>query len=134
MPFVLGNAERPSPFGDGALDAVVRALVGEHLASLRPVFGEARRILRTGGRLVFSVLHSAMADAGKEANFHNEVVGYRLGAFRHSMLDYVDAVHRAEFASTALREVCGDEWPAERVPTARWYVGFPMLAVLEAHA
>ncbi len=134
VPFALGNIERRWPFADGAFDAVVCALVGEHLTSLGPVFGEARRVLRAGGRLVFSALHPAMAEAGKEANFQREGVEYRLGAVRHSLRDYSNAVHRARFTGIAIREVCGDEWLAERVPTARRFVGFPMLVVFTAHA
>ena len=72
------------------------------------MFGEARRVFQADGRLVFSVLHPAMAAPGKEANFEREGVEYRLGAVRHSTRDYGDAARRAGFAGIDIREVRGD--------------------------
>ena len=69
----------------------------------------------------------------KEANFHKDDVEYRLGAACYSLRDDVGAVRRAGFGGVAVREDRGDDRLADRVPAARWYVGFPILAVLEAH-
>ncbi len=132
IPLVLADLQRPWPFRDGAFDAVLCALVGEHLPHLPPTFGEVRRVLRPGGRVVFSVYHPAMAAAGKEAHFEKDGVEYRLGAALHSTEDYTAAFEGAGFAAVTMREVRGDEQLAERLPAARKYVGFPMLLVFEA--
>ena len=132
IPLVLADLRRPWPFRDGAFDAVLCALVGEHLDQLAPTFGGLGHVLRPHGRAVFSVYHPAMAEAGKEANFRRDGIEYRLGAVRHSTGDYAAAFAGARFADVTMREVRGDERLAEQVPAARKFVDFPLLLVFEA--
>ena len=132
VPLVTADLQRPWPFRDGAFGAVLCALVGEHLDRLDAVAGEMARVLAPGGRLVFSVYHPAMAEAGKEAHFQRHGVEYRLGAERHVVRDYDGAFARAGFVQVRRREFHGDEALAAEVPAARKYVGFPMLLVYEA--
>ena len=132
VPLVLGDLQRLWPFGDGAFDAVVCALVGEHLDDLATVFAEMWRILRGHGQAIFSVYHPAMAAAGIEAHFQRGEVEYRLGAVRHSVEDYAAAFERAGFARVAMREFRGDERLAEQIPRAEKFIGFPMLLVFQA--
>jgi SAM-dependent methyltransferase len=129
---VLADLQRPWPFQEGLFDVIVCALVGEHLDDLPLVFGEVRRVLRSPGRVVFSVYHPAMAAAGKEANFRHDAVEYRLGASLHSSRDYLEAFQQVGFVSIAMQEYFGDEQLAAQVPTARKYIGFPMLLVFQA--
>src|SRR5258705_1421809 len=79
-PVALANLQAGLPFFSNSFDAVLCALIGEHLSDLRVVFDEFYRILKPGGRLVFSVYHPEMSAAGIEANFESEGVEYRLGA------------------------------------------------------
>jgi ubiquinone/menaquinone biosynthesis C-methylase UbiE len=113
-------------------DAVLCALVGEHLAAPGRFFREAHRALSPGGRFVFSVFHPCMAAAGVEANFQQSDVEYRLGAHRHSIDDYLTALEDAGFQGVRAHELAGDEALAAEVPAARRYVGQPLLLAVEA--
>src|SRR5262249_9666626 len=55
VPFALADLERPLPFTADTFDAVLCALIGEHLSDLRGVSEEFYRVLKPAGRLVYSV-------------------------------------------------------------------------------
>ena len=129
VPLVAADLQWTWPFCDGAFDAVLCALVGEHLDDLGPFCGEMARVLTAGGRAVFSVYHPAMAEAGKEAHFVKDGVDYRLGALRHSLDDYRSAFEGVGFVDITFSEHVGDEELASSVPGAEKYLGFPVLVV-----
>lgn len=133
-PVTLAQADLNAglPIRPQAFDAVLCALVGEHLEAPAGFFAEAHLALQPGGRLVFSVFHPAMAQAGIEANFEREGVEYRLGAHRHSVDDYLGAIEDAGFAGVQAHEITGDTALAAQVPAARKYVGQPLLLAIEA--
>lgn len=120
------------PFGDGEFDAVLCALIGEHLDEPLFALRQMRRVLRPGGRLVFSVYHPEMAAAGKEAHFERSGVEYRLGALRYTVDDYESLLAEAGFERVGRLECSGDERLAQEVPAASGLLGFPVLLVLEA--
>ena len=120
------------PHADASFDAVLCALVAEHLRELDTPLAEFHRVLAPGGRLVFSVYHPRMAETGKEANFEQGGVEYRLGAVRHTLDDYRAAFDRSGFVDTVFEEHAGDEELARVLPIARRYVGFPLLLVVTA--
>ncbi|HWO73614.1 MAG TPA: class I SAM-dependent methyltransferase, partial [Dehalococcoidia bacterium] len=64
VPLAAADLQSPLPFRDATFDAVLCSLVGEHLARLEFALGELRRVLKVGGRLVFSVYHPQLAAAG----------------------------------------------------------------------
>lgn len=125
--FVQGDLQARWPFADGAFDAVLCALVGEHLDDLDAVAGEMHRVIRPGGRAVFSVYHPAMSAAGKEAHFERDGVEYRLGAVHHELSDYRAAFAEAGFAEITVTEHVGDDALVARNPDWERYRGFPML-------
>jgi SAM-dependent methyltransferase len=132
VPLALADLQRPLPFENERFDAVLCALIGEHLNELPLALVEMHRVLRAGGRLVFSVYHPEMAAAGKEANFERSGVEYRLGAYRYSMVDYANLLEDAGFEEPARHEFLGDERLVRSVPSATKLLGFPVLLVLEA--
>jgi len=132
VPLALADLQRPLPFENERFDAVLCALIGEHLNELPLALEEMHRVLRAGGRLVFSVYHPAMAAAGKEANFQRSGVEYRLGAYRYSMVDYANLLEDAGFEDPARHEFLGDERLVRSVPSATRLLGFPVLLVFEA--
>lgn len=129
VPLVAADLHRTWPFRDGAFDAVLCALVGEHLDDLGPFCREMARVIRPSGRTVFSVYHPAMAEAGREAHFVQDGIEYRLGARRHSLDDYIAAFEAAGFGNLTLSEHAGDEDLAASVPGAERYLRFPVLVV-----
>ncbi|MEK6410818.1 MAG: methyltransferase domain-containing protein [Acidobacteriota bacterium] len=131
-PLALADLERPLPFKPGTFDAALCALIGEHLSDLGAVSREFYLVLKPGGRLVFSVYHPQMSAAGIEANFEQEGVEYRLGAFHYTVREHVDIFEDAGFVDVEVREFTGDEELAASVHAAAKYLGFPVLLVLTA--
>jgi ubiquinone/menaquinone biosynthesis C-methylase UbiE len=132
VPLVQADLEQGLPVSRGACDAILLALVGEHLRELAAVFADAYRALKSRGRMVFSVFHPQMAASGIEANFEQAGVEYRLGALRHSISDYANAIADSGFRSVEHREFDGDDELVKEVPWASKYVGRPLLLVLTA--
>lgn len=131
-PLALADLQKPYPFQAAQFDAVLCALIGEHLDDLPATFGEMHQVLKPGGRLVFSVYHPEMAFAGKEANFQREDVEYRLGAVRHTVADYLNLLDDRGFVDIASKEFSGDEQLAQAVPAWSRYMDFPVLLAIEA--
>ncbi len=132
VPLVQADLQAVWPFQPDAFDVVLCALVGEHLDRLDVVTREMRRVLVPGGRVIFSVYHPAMAQAGKEANFERDGAEYRLGAVRHTLSDYLLAFERAGFDRITVDEFIGDDTLVEVEPAAARFVGFPLLVLIEA--
>ena len=103
VPLVKGDLQSKFPFEDGGFDAVLCALIGEHLDEPILALHQMLRVLRPGGRLVFSVYHPEMAAAGKEAHFERAGVEYRLGARRYTVDDYEKLLAEAGFDRVARR-------------------------------
>ncbi len=120
------------PLRPRAFDAVLSALVSEHLTDLRRFFTEAFAALRRGGRLVFSAFHPELARAGVEANFESDGTEYRLGAERWTVADYLTHISDAGFRDIESHEYAGDDRLVEEVPSARKYRGRPLLLVVRA--
>lgn len=111
-------------------DAVLSALVSEHLTDLRRFFTEVFAALRLGGRLIFSAFHPQLALGGIEANFEQGGTEYRLGAERHTVGDYLDHIWDAGFRELTWREYEGDRSLALEVPWATKYIGRPLLLLV----
>lgn len=131
-PVVQADLQHALPFRAGAFDAVLCALVGEHLDALEMVFAELLRVCARPGRLAFTVYHPDMAAAGIEANFETDGIEYRLGAERHVAADYVDSAVRAGWSAIEVEEIEGDAALAEATPSGARYLGRPLLLVLRA--
>jgi len=132
VPIALADLERPLPFRDERFDAVLCSLIGEHLSALGGVLQEFHRVLKPGGRLVFSVYHPEMSAAGIEANFEQEGIEYRLGAFHYTVQEHVDLFESTGFANIVVKEFAGDDTLVSSLPSAEKYLGFLILLVLAA--
>lgn len=128
----LADLQTRLPFEDGTFDAVLCALVGDHVGELGAALSELRRVLRAGGRLVFTVHHPILATAGVEASFEREGVEYRLGSSPYGVQEYLDLVMDAGFDALAFAEYRGDQRLADDVAAAQMFVGVPMLLLLAA--
>ena len=111
-------------------------LVLEHIPDLDRFFGEARRVLRPGGRAVISAMHPAMFERGVQARFTDPESGevVRPGSVDHPLAVIIATAERAGFALEGLREAAADEAFAARYPRAAKYAGWPMLLLLSLRA
>lgn len=108
------DLQHPLPFRRGTFDAVLCALIGEHLEHLDRVTREFHAALRPTGRLMFTVYHPDLAAAGAEANFELDGVEHRLGAIRYSTADYVRILESAGFHHLRVDEFPGENEFADR--------------------
>src|SRR6201996_4342306 len=99
-----------------AYDLVVSCLVDEHLADLRPLYAEAARLARPGGRFVLVGFHPHFIIAsGMPTHFDDAESGESLAIETHVHLlsDHVAAGLGAGLELAALHErVVDDEWIA----------------------
>lgn len=134
--FQVHDLHQPLPFAPASFDAVVSGLVLEHLRDLDLFFGEARRVLRDGGRAVVTGMHPAMYLRGAQAAFIDPATGEKIrpGSLVHTLGDMVMAAVRAGFRPEAIGEHAPDAALAARFPRAQKYIDWPMLVVLELRA
>jgi SAM-dependent methyltransferase len=100
----------------GAYDLVVSCLVDEHLADLRPLYAEAARLARPGGRFAIVGFHPHFIVAsGMPTHFDDAESGESVAIETHVHLlsDHVAAGLDAGLRLAALHErVVDDEWVA----------------------
>jgi malonyl-CoA O-methyltransferase len=130
--FVVHDLHEPLPFPAATFDLVVSGLVLEHLRALDPFFGDARRVLRPGGRMVVSAMHPVMLLRGAQARFTDPASGEVIqpGSFPHQLGDFVMAAVRARFTLDGIEERAATADLATAYPRAAKYVGWPMVVVL----
>ncbi len=126
------DLNRQFPVRRRAFDAVLSALISEHLVDIRRFFSEVFTSLRPGGRLVFSAFHPELARAGIEANFERDGTEYRLGAERYTLADYLNYISDAGFRNLEWREYRGDDQLVKEMSTASKYRGIPLLLLVQA--
>ena len=130
--FVMHDLHERLPFPSGSFDRIVSGLVLEHMRELDGFFGEARRMLKPGGRAVVSAMHPAMFLRGSQARFTDPESGQIVqpGSLPHPFGDIVMAAVRAGFRIDQIGEHAPDAVFAARYPRAEKYIGWPMLVVL----
>lgn len=117
------------PAADATYDRVLSALVIDHVPDLAAYFGELRRVCRSDGLIVASVVHPAMLLRGVTARFtdprtQREV---RPMAERHLTSDYVMAIQRAGLRIERMSEHAVGADLAARSERAAKYLDWPVL-------
>jgi ubiquinone/menaquinone biosynthesis C-methylase UbiE len=88
----------PLPLDSGSFDAVVCAQALKHVQDLSRPFNEFGRVLRDGGRFVFSVTHPDMTWDGYEMKpYEGFLMREQADVFHHRFFDYFDAAEKADF-------------------------------------
>ncbi len=126
------DLNRQFPVRRRAFDAVLSALISEHLVDIRRFFSEVFTSLRPGGHLVFSAFHPELARSGIEANIERDGTEYRLGGERYTVADYLNYISDAGFRNLVWREYRGDDQLVKEVSTASKYRGIPLLLLVQA--
>ncbi|PQJ35009.1 hypothetical protein BSZ35_10730 [Salinibacter sp. 10B] len=113
------DVTEPWPFDGGQFDCVVSTLVLEHVERLGPIFREARRVLRSGGRFYLSELHPYRQLGGAQANFDHEASGENvtIDAFTHPVSEFVNEGVGAGFTVREMGEWYGTNDDLPRLMT-----------------
>ncbi len=109
--FVEQDISAPWPVPSATIDLVVSNLVLEHVQDLRPVYAEAARVLRKGGKLYLSELHPMRQLRGTQARFTDTESGdvVHVPAFHHSVSEFVNTALASGFTLRALGEWLEDD-------------------------
>ncbi len=119
------------PLDLGLFDAVVTALVLEHIADLDTFFRRAADTLRTDGELLVSEIHPDRIAGGTQANFTDPATGenIRLKSFAHAEADIQSAARKAGLRLLAHTDVFGGQALARLNPTWEKHLGRPLIRV-----
>jgi SAM-dependent methyltransferase len=125
------------PLPGGSVDAVVCALALVHVPDLSPALREFARVLRPGGRLIISDVHSCLVSLGWQAQFPAGDTG--AGFMRlhcHLPSQYITAANAAgmrlrSFAEPPLTEAAVITPAADIAPAANRaaFVGLPAVSI-----
>jgi SAM-dependent methyltransferase len=125
----LGEADvGASGLPGGAYDLVTTSLVDEHLDDLRPLYAEARRLLRPGGTFVIVGFHPHFIMASGMPTHFDDEKGEPVAIVTHvhQLSDQVAAAHAVAFRLVELRErLVDDGWVALK-PTWEALRGHPV--------
>jgi len=131
--FLKHDLAQPFPLASGSFDRVICCLVLDHIARLDSFFAELRRVCRSSGFLVISVMHPAMSLQGVQPRFIDPESGERIcpASHAHQMSDYLMAALRAGLLLAQVCEYAVDQALAARSERARKYLGWPLLLLLQ---
>ncbi len=118
----------PLPFRDESFDSVVMGLVAEHLAQLGDVLMDLKRLVRSGGRCVASMLHPDRTAEGQRARFIDLKTGIRrpITTIHRSKLDYKRIADESGWIFVEDRDLIVPQALAAIHPRASRYVGKPL--------
>lgn len=101
-----------------AYDLVIASLVDEHLASLAPLYGEARRLARPGGAFVLVCFHPHFIMATGMPTHYDSASGepVAIETYVHQISDHVAAARAAGWGLEEMAERLIDETWVELKP------------------
>ena len=91
-------------FADASFDLITCSLALEHIEDVDFVFGQARRVLRIGGRFYIGELHPFKQYRGGKARFETNSGVFELECFTHHVSEFFAAGKRNNFECAELKE------------------------------
>lgn len=130
--FARHDLSQPLPLADSSFDRVLCCLVLDHIAQPGRLFLELKRICRSDGLVIISVMHPAMSLRGVQARFIDPGSGRRISPAGHVHLlsDYLMGALRGGLVLDHVSEHCVDDALAAGSPRAGKYLGWPMLLLM----
>jgi malonyl-CoA O-methyltransferase len=131
--FVEHNITESLPFASASFDRVLSCLVLDHVADVKAFFVELRRVCRSTGFVVASVMHPAMELKGVQARFQDleKGVEVRPASFSHQISDYVMGALSAGLRLVELSEYSVDAALVARSQRAEKHLGWPLLLLMK---
>jgi ubiquinone/menaquinone biosynthesis C-methylase UbiE len=104
--FAQSDLRLPWAIESDSIDFILCTLVLEHIADLRHIFNEARRVMRAGGEILIYELHPFRQMQGGQAQFADADSGETvfIHAFLHNVSEYVNAMIETGFELMRLGE------------------------------
>ncbi len=116
-----------TPFAAHAYDLCTQSLADEHLPDVAPLYREAARLTRRGGRFVIVGFHPQFLMAGMPTHFDRspgDAVTIR--SYVHLFSDHVKAAHAGGWRLTEMEEgLVDDAWLVKK-PKWKAYLGIPI--------
>ncbi len=121
------------PLDLGPFDAVVSALVMEHIVDVETFFRRVAESLKTGGRFFLSEVQPERLAGGSVARFYDPVTNERhdLASFAHPAGNIRAAARDAGLTMAREQDVLGDERLAAIKPEWVKHLGKPMIRMWE---
>jgi malonyl-CoA O-methyltransferase len=102
--FDIADITQRWPVEDQFFDLVVCNLVLEHVEDLPFIFGEAARVLTSGGKFFLSELHPFRQYQGTKARFQRAEQTTHITAFLHHITDFLAAAESRQLKMNMLKE------------------------------
>lgn len=134
--FLAGDLDAPLPFADAAFDLISSSHALHYVENLEACFAEIFRVLKPGGKLVFSVSHPFMSLIAEENGRQviarsyfkkepvswnweiDEITAYPMAFTMKTVEDYFSSLRKAGFTVEALLEP-----PTDRDENSPWFSG-----------
>jgi len=107
------------PFANASIDLIVCGLALGDVDGLAPAIAELARVLRRGGRLLYSVVHPSGGCRGWQRTFDADGRQWAVDGCWHSEAEHRDACAASELAVEEWREATVAATPAALVVRAR---------------
>lgn len=96
-------------FSENEFDLIICSLALEHIEDLDFVFGQANKVLRTGGLFYIGELHPFKQYQGSKARFDTESGVFELECFVHHISEFFQAEKMNNFELVDLKEWFDDD-------------------------
>ena len=91
-------------FADDSFDLITCSLALEHIENIDFVFGQSRRVLRSGGKFYFGELHPFKQYQGSKARFETDSGTFELECFVHHISEFFEVAVKNNFETLELKE------------------------------
>ena len=91
-------------FSENEFDLITCSLALEHIENIDFVFGQANRVLRTGGHFYIGELHPFKQYQGSKARFDTDSGIFELECFVHHISEFFQAAKANSFEAVDLKE------------------------------